>query len=259
MFLEPGLWRSLDRLASRRGYRVVKKKSSRRVAEQELFAEEGFAEIYGLCRPYTMTSVERMYALFKAMAYIAEHDIEGDVVECGVWKGGSMMLVAHTLQRLDDRTRSLFLYDTFAGMTQPSARDRDFGDKPAESVLAERSAASFREINYAALDEVKRNLSSTGYPETRLKFIEGPVEETIPETVPDKIALLRLDTDWYESTLHELRHLYPLLSEGGVLIIDDYGHWKGAREATDQYLREENPKILLNRIDMTCRLGVKCK
>ena len=109
------------------------------------------------------------------------------------------------------------------------------------------------------MDEVRRNLFSTGYPENQLSFVEGPVEETIPETVPDKIALLRLDTDWYESTLHELRHLYPLLSEGGVLIIDDYGHWKGAREATDQYLREESPKILLNRIDMTCRLGVKFK
>jgi O-methyltransferase len=79
----------------------------------------------------------------------------------------------------------------------------------------------------------------------------------LPEFAPECISLLRLDTDWYESTRHELIHLFSRISKGGVIIIDDYGHWKGAREAVDEYIRENNIKILLNRIDYTGRIGVK--
>ena len=88
-------------------------------------------------------------------------------------------------------------------------------------------------------------------------YIKGKVEETIPEIIPGKISLLRLDTDWYESTLHNLNHLFPLLSKGGILILDDYGHWQGARKAVDEYLEKNNVKILLNRIDYTGRIAVK--
>jgi len=75
--------------------------------------------------------------------------------------------------------------------------------------------------------------------------------------MPGKIALLRLDTDWYESTAHELKHLYPLLVPGGVIIIDDYGHWEGARKAVDEYITAEKLPLLLNRIDYTGRIGIK--
>lgn len=88
-------------------------------------------------------------------------------------------------------------------------------------------------------------------------FVKGKVEDTVPEKAPDRISLLRLDTDWYESTYHGLLHLYPRLSVGGVLIIDDYGHWAGAKKAVDQYLNENHLKLLLNRIDDTGRIGVK--
>jgi hypothetical protein len=86
--------------------------------------------------------------------------------------------------------------------------------------------------------------------------VKGKVEETIPGVVPAQIALLRLDTDWYESTYHELTHLYPLLSKNGVLIIDDYGYWEGCRKATDQFLKENHLDLLLQRLDSTGRLAL---
>jgi hypothetical protein len=100
-------------------------------------------------------------------------------------------------------------------------------------------------------------MAMTNYPQDKLNYVVGKVEDTIPETLPRKIALLRLDTDWYESTLHELNHLYPLLTEGGVLIIDDYGHWQGAKKAVDEYIEKNKLKILLNRIDYTGRIAIK--
>jgi O-methyltransferase len=110
---------------------------------------------------------------------------------------------------------------------------------------------------YSPLDEVKQNLRDTGYQEDQVVFVKGKVEDTIPRDAPERISLLRLDTDWYESTYHELVHLYPRISVGGVLIIDDYGHWAGARQAMDQYIAENHAKLLLHRIDYTGRIAVK--
>jgi len=98
---------------------------------------------------------------------------------------------------------------------------------------------------------------STKYPKDNLIFVKGKVENTIPAIIPDKISILRLDTDWYESTYHELVYLFPKLVKDGVLIIDDYGHWKGAREAINRYFQEKKIKILLNRIDYTSRIAIK--
>ena len=83
------------------------------------------------------------------------------------------------------------------------------------------------------------------------------MEDIVPDTVPEKIALLRLDTDWYSSTYHELVHLYPLIGAGGILIIDDYGWCRGARQATDQYIQEHKLPLYLCRIDEAVRLAVK--
>jgi predicted O-methyltransferase YrrM len=110
---------------------------------------------------------------------------------------------------------------------------------------------------FSPLEEVERNLRSTGIDPARLRFVEGKVEDTIPATAPERISVLRLDTDWYESTWHELTHLYPRLSPGGVLIVDDYGHWQGAREAVDRYFGEVAEPILLARTDYTGRIGVR--
>jgi hypothetical protein len=104
---------------------------------------------------------------------------------------------------------------------------------------------------------VRNNVCGTGYPREKLHFVVGKVEDTIPATMPRKIALLRLDTDWYDSTKHELSHLFPLLRPQGVLIVDDYGHWQGARKAVDEYFAAHQTGILLHRIDYTGRIAVK--
>lgn len=93
----------------------------------------------------------------------------------------------------------------------------------------------------------------------KIKFIilKGKVEDTIPNVLPDTISLLRLDTDWYESTKHELTYLYPKLTKKGILLIDDYGYWQGSKKAVDEYIEEEKLSIFLNRIDLSGRLAVK--
>jgi O-methyltransferase len=208
--------------------------------------------------PYTMTSPERTVALIDAVEYIHRANVPGSVVECGVWKGGSMMAAALTLLRLGDH-RDLYLYDTFDGMTEPTAYDVDvYGHKAADLLREQARTTSAKSIwCYAPLQGVREAIETTGYPESLVQFVKGPVEETIPKTVPDQISLLRLDTDWYESTRHELEHLYPLLAPGGVLIIDDYGHHLGCRKATDEYLARLPKPVLLSRIDYTGRMTVK--
>ena len=213
--------------------------------------DEQFLRIYNQCKDFTMTSKERMYALYKSVEYLIKAGIPGDFIECGVWKGGSTMLIARTLLDLKVSDRKIYLYDTFEGMTQPKDCDyRIENNERAKDLLQQEQVKC-----YASLAEVEENMASTKYPRENLCFVKGKVEETIPKTTPSKIALLRLDTDWYESTKHELEHLFPLLSKNGVLIIDDYGYWAGSKKAVDEYF--SNNPILLNRIDSEGRLGIK--
>ena len=215
--------------------------------------DDDFLPLLERCRPYTMTSVERMFALYKACQYVARAGVGGDVVECGVWRGGSSMLAAAALAQCEPaHSRRFFLYDTFAGMSEPSAID-------GSGVMArwrEQQRAGHNEWCYAPLDDVRSNMLAVGVSADRLELVEGKVEDTVPAIAPEEIALLRLDTDWYESTAHELRHLYPRLVRGGVLIIDDYGRWEGARRAVDEFL-EHHPELLLVRVDSTGRVAVK--
>lgn len=217
--------------------------------------EPEFLELYERCREETMTSIERMYALYSATRYVVENNIGGDFAECGVWRGGSMMLIALTLLRLGVRDRALWLYDTFSGMTAPQPDDiQTMSGRTAQDILDEdEPSGPFRGV--APRTIVEQNLERVGYP--KLRFVEGDVAATIPHEVPAKIALLRLDTDWYASTRHELEHLYPRLTTGGVLIIDDYGYWSGARKATDEYFASNGERPLLHRIDYTGRITVK--
>ena len=203
-------------------------------------------------QPYTMTAPEKMFALLDASRYISQNGIVGDIVECGVWKGGSMMAAAEMLLRLNDTQRTLWLFDTFTGMPEPSDKDADYSGTSARMRLEKETNVQA----YAPLKEVERMMASTGYPSERIRYIQGKVEDTIPATAPDRIALLRLDTDWYESTLHELTHLFPRLSTGGVLIIDDYGQWAGCRSATDEYFSQNGIRILLARAELG-RIAVK--
>jgi O-methyltransferase len=213
--------------------------------------------------PYTMTGVPRVQALVDAVRYCARRDVPGALAECGVWRGGSVLAMILTLQELDVDDRDVHLFDTFEGMTAPTEHDVSPLDPPALETWEEAQRQHSQPwpavfdpevFNEAA---VRETVLSTGYPPERVHLVRGPVEETLPAHAPDRLALLRLDTDWYESTRHELHHLYPRLSEGGVLIIDDYGHWEGARRAVDEYFAAEAPPVLLNRIDYTGRIAVK--
>ena len=183
-------------------------------------------------KEFTMTSAERIHGLCEAVRYLVSAGIEGDFVECGVWRGGSMMAVAETLKRLQATDRDLHLFDTFSGMNDPTDKDVSCNGQSASSLLQAQSKSDPTSVwCVSGLDEVRNNLQTTAYPEDRLFYHPGMVEQTIPSAAPAKIALLRLDSDWYESTRHELVHLFPRLTDGGVLIVDDYGHWEGARRS----------------------------
>jgi hypothetical protein len=210
-------------------------------------------DIFQAVRPFTMTSPERIYVLIQAVRYLVKATIPGAFVECGVWKGGSMAAVARTLLEMKDASRDLYLFDTFQGMTQPGTEDVDYAGKKASTVWAQSNGIWCD----APLEEVRSVLYRTGYPKEKIHFVEGRVEDTIPHCAPESVALLRLDTDWYESTRHELIHLFPRLIPSGVLIIDDYGHWQGSRKACDEYFEQNRVPILLNRVDVGGRVAIR--
>jgi hypothetical protein len=205
-------------------------------------------------RQFTMCPYEKIAALVDAIRYIARAKIPGAIVECGVWRGGSIMTAALTLLESGD-IRDLYLFDTFTGMTEPTRDDVDMWGNPAQPRYLDSMAGSHNEWCYASLEDVRRNVLSTGYPEDRCHFIQGDVLKTVPHQGLGPIALLRLDTDWYESTLHELTMLYPKLTHQGVLIIDDYGYWNGCRKAVDEYFAKGGPFLIA--IDSTGKIAVK--
>ena len=214
-------------------------------------------EVIDAVGPYTMTSEHRISAVCDAVRYIEKRKLPGAFVECGVWRGGSSMAMAYTLQSLGSNERDIFLYDTYEGMSEPTEFDRERVRGRSAATLLSSFEKDHPIWAFAAIDDVKHNLARTGYPLERLHFVKGKVEETIPSTAPEQISLLRLDTDWYESTRHELECLYPRLVRGGVLILDDYGHWDGARKAVDEYFASIDRPLMLHRIDFTGRSAVK--
>ena len=169
------------------------------------------------------------------------------------------MLIAKMLSNRKVTDRKIYLYDTYEVMSEPT--DNDVSFKGADAKVLLRESEDNKETSVwclAGLDDVKANLKSTNYKENNISFIKGKVEDTLPQNKPqEKIALLRLDTDWYESTKHELIHLYPDLVERGVLIIDDFGYWQGCQKAVVEYIEEEKISILLNRVDSTGRVAIK--
>jgi O-methyltransferase len=193
----------------------------------------------------TMTGTVKLFGMIEAVRYIERAGVPGAIVESGVWRGGSMQAAALALQSCGDTERELHLFDTFEGMPPPSEKDVRLKDGRSAKELMEESDADKRIWAIASLGDVKQGMAETGYPSEKIFYHPGRVEETIPGEAPDQIALLRLDTDWYESTRHELNHLYDRLSPGGVLIIDDYLYWEGSRRATDEWLDETGKTLFL--------------
>jgi O-methyltransferase len=204
---------------------------------------EKTSNIISISKPYSCVSEERLRANILAVRYVNREGIVGDIVEVGVWKGGSMlaMILAHD----DNPTPRIFhLYDTFVGMTEPTEIDMDLDGNSAELMMWR--FPQHRCIS--SLEEVKGNIARhTGVIP---QYHEGDI--LLNTFVPSKIAVLRLDTDWYESTKHELDTFYESVVPGGIVIIDDYGHWKGCKKAVDEFLAV-HPEIVLETTDYTGR------
>lgn len=228
-------------------------------SSEESWPIEGWAaNILRQVKPATMTPHSRIYNLAKAVESIVRTGIGGDLVECGVWRGGSLMTMALTLLHCGDSHRRLWGFDTFAGMTQAGPQDRLIGGPHFDEIIAKGTPGQ-KELYTARapLDLVRQNMAATGFPSERLHLVVGDVLQTLPDQAPQHIALLRLDTDFYASTKHELETLYPRLVEGGVLLIDDYGCFKGSKDATDEYFATLEPPPLLWAIDHHARAGIK--
>ena len=235
------------------GFRVEK------VSKFPVEATSKEKDIYKLVKGYTMTGTERVYVLLKAVQYIVKNNIPGDFVECGVWRGGSSMAMAHMLIELGSFDRSLYLFDTFSGMTEPNDNDVEIrSGVKADFLLKKTPKVDDNNVWCIAGDEaVHRNMLGTGYPQNRLRLVKGDILQTLESSAPESISLLRLDTDWYESTKHELEILYPRLVSGGICIIDDYGHWAGSKKAVDEYFKNNNLDVLMLPIDDSGRIFIK--
>lgn len=231
--------------------------------KNKLQTDETFDKIWKSVSRYTMTSRERGYSLYLAVRYIIDNKIHGSIVECGVWKGGSMMLILKTLTHLNIHGREIFLFDTFEGMTPPGEEDVDLNGVSASQQLEEQKSDKQKSLIWAQAfqEEVEKNIADCGYPASRIHFVRGDVCETLKTIQTGPIALLRLDTDFYDSTKAELEELYPRVNRSGVMIIDDYGHWQGAKKAVDEFFdpasKSDRMKPLLLPVDYTGRFVVK--
>ena len=200
-------------------------------------------EIINVCRNYSMISQDRFTTNLNSIDHIEKNNIQGDVVEIGVWKGGSILSMIMKYETYKKADRTFYLYDTFTGMTPPSTLDCDLENSLALKIL------HYDYIKCVApYDLVKKVIDThTSYP--FVEYIVGDILKNI--TYPkNKIAVLRLDTDWYESTKVELETFYPLVQTNGIVIIDDYGHWKGCKQAVDEFLINY-PEIVIHKSDYT--------
>ena len=206
---------------------------------------------------YSMGTRPQMWSLIQSIKHIKHHNIDGDIVECGVWKGGNIICASLMCDRLEMK-KNLWAYDTYEGMSEPEDIDICLvNSSPAQPQYEANQQENINTWCYSSLEEVRQNFNRELTSTEHIKMIKGPVEQTLNDghNIPQNISILRLDTDWYQSTKKELDVLYPKLQSGGVLIIDDYGHWKGSRQAVDEYF--EGRYIWLHRIDYACRLYIK--
>ena len=247
----------MDSTARRVGLSISRISSAGNQLPIEASAQD--AELIRSLRPFTMTSPERLWSLINAVRHVVDNRVPGDFVECGVWRGGSVMAMAKELRALGINDRRIWLYDTFAGMTQPTSSDIEAGSGvTAREMLATTPVQDGDNVwCVAGRADVEANVRSTGYPFEQFTFVEGDVAQTLRQNAPEKISLLRLDTDWYESTKVELEVLYPRLSVGGVCILDDYGHWQGARKAVDEYFDRLGLRPYMHPIDYSGRVMIK--
>lgn len=204
--------------------------------------DERFWALFYEASPYSLVPIPGFYNVYQTMRYIASNGIVGDFVECGCFLGGMAIFIARMRTELALDNRKILLFDTFQG----------FADEYIDSQLGEEPCT-----HEPFLESVQQNFMSTVGHTRNVEFIVGPVEETVPGYEVGPLSLLRLDTDYYSSTMTELEHLYPKLSHGGAIIIDDYGLFQGSRKATDEYFARNERPPLLNRVNIGIWAGVK--
>jgi hypothetical protein len=193
-----------------------------------------------------------------AVNYILQNNIEGCIIECGVYSGDFEYIWINELMK-NNSVRDIYLYDTFTGLVEPTEYDYTCKDaiyqmNKDEVYTTWKNQVINEKVNgwcYTPLEKVKDRLNSTGYPKNKLHYVVGDVMETLKDktTIPEKIAILRLDTDWYESSKYELEQLYDNVVVGGVIIFDDYYHWDGQRRATDEFFESRGIQVDYVRID----------
>jgi O-methyltransferase len=222
-------------------------------------ASEWDIETLEICSRISMQSDERIWALINATKYIVQRNVPGVFVECGVWKGASAVAISRTLVSLGVTDRDIYLFDTFEGMTEPSGLDKRISDSVPASQLLEATEIGDGDNVWAKATEesVREILNQQEYPAARFKIIKGDVIKTLHNIPSFEISLLRLDTDWYESTKIELEILFPRLVISGILIVDDFGHWDGSRRAVSEFFAGLDTKYLLSMVDYTGRLLIK--
>ena len=217
-------------------------------------AEPADAALVEKFQPYTMTDPHRMWTLLRAVDYIDAQGLAGDIVECGVWRGGNLML-AKERRKGRDIPRKIYGFDTFEGFTEPTDVDVNTDGRSAVA-LYRVDDPDIRRVR-ASLQEVTDNLRRVSLFGDDIVLRKGRVEETlVGDDIPENIALLRLDTDWYQSTKVELEVLYPRLVQGGVLILDDYGSWLGSKKAVDDYFADKVAPLLIP-VTRICRMAIK--
>lgn len=211
-----------------------------------------------LDRRLSMAGRERLFATLLACRHVVRPGVPGDFVECGVWRGGNALIAADVFARAGGDA-AIYLFDTFAGMTKPTEHDVAHADgAPAQARYDKEQRGAHNAWCHATADEVRKNFRDAGRLTDSVKFVKGDVLKTLCEeaNLPARISVLRLDTDWYESTKKELEILWPRLQSGGVLIVDDYGHWGGAMKAVDEFFAAR-PRPFFHYIDYTGRVAVK--
>ncbi|MPZ15241.1 MAG: hypothetical protein GEU73_12600 [Chloroflexi bacterium] len=203
-----------------------------------------FAQLYRQVRDHTMCGYPRLKSLFDAVRYTNAQRIGGALVECGTARGGSAALMGLSAA-MSGRPRTLWAFDTFDGLPPPTQEDPDF-----------EVAVWFTGHCRGELQEVKEFFGRLGLTD-RARLIQGLFADTLPATETGPIAVLHIDSDWYESVRLSLAHLYGRVTPGGVVQIDDYGRWTGTRRAVDEFLAEQQPTVRLQRVDYIARRWIK--
>jgi len=202
---------------------------------------------------HTMTKYDRCVVLHNLVKYVDDTSVPGNLVECGVWKGGAAGIMALAHLRYGKEPRQLWLFDAWDDWPDPTSKDGSQFDDLQRGTLAKAD-------NSGAFEACRDLIENTiGLAQDRVSYERGLFENTVPGAAErvGPIALLRLDGDWYESTKACLEEFFPKLVPGGVLVIDDYGWCDGCKRAVDEFLEAREIRSLLHYVDYSCRYLIK--